>query len=534
MIPLKLEKLLKGRTVEQNRVEYKEGWNPNDIIHTICAFANDFPNVNGGYLVIGIQAEDGIPILPPKGLPRNILDSVQQEIFQYCNMITPRYIPRIEVVDYKDTGTFLIYLWCSAGDSGPYQAPIDVYAQKGTKKDRRMYYWIRPASLTVAADRDEIAELFDKFNSVPFDDRINRKATIQDIRRGYLEDFLRDSKSSLVEEINKSSLEDLLVSLEVANETDTELSIRNIGVLMFTERPDKFIPGAQIDLVKFNTEEAEGSDDFFEKTFYGPIWKQIRDVLDYINTNIIEEKVVKIQGQAESERYVNYPYNALEEAIVNAVFHKSYREPESVEVRIYVDCIRIINFPGVEKHISLEKFKTGKGRARKYRNRRIGELFKEIDLSEKQGTGITKILRELKKNGSPEPLFDMDEDRSYLETTIFMRDGFDRYSMSEKVSEKVSEIITDRVVSRDGAYIDLMGEETTFLMESTTFTDLEKTRLKRLMQYMIKFQSINSAKAADILDIQQKTASRLLAKAEKNHLLESEGRTKNKSYKLIS
>ena len=36
----------------------------------------------------------------------------------------------------------------------------------------------------------------------------------------------------------------------------------NIGVLMFTERPDKFIPGAQIDLVKFNTEEAEGSDDF--------------------------------------------------------------------------------------------------------------------------------------------------------------------------------------------------------------------------------------------------------------------------------
>ena len=62
MIPLKLETLLAGRTVEQNRVEYKEGWNPNDIIHTICAFANDLHNVNGGYLVIGIRAEDGIPV----------------------------------------------------------------------------------------------------------------------------------------------------------------------------------------------------------------------------------------------------------------------------------------------------------------------------------------------------------------------------------------------------------------------------------------------------------------------------------------
>ena len=536
MIPLKLETLLAGKTVEQNRVEYKEGWNPNDIIHTVCAFANDLHNVNGGYLVIGIKAEDGIPVLPPKGIPINRLDSIQQEIFQYCNMIVPRYIPRIEVVDYKKTGTYLLYLWCSAGDSGPYQAPIDVYAPRGKKKDKRMYYWIRPASLTVAADRDEIAELFDKFNSVPFDDRINRKATIEDIRRGYVEDFLRDSKSSLIDEINKSSLEELLVSLEVADETDTELSIRNIGVLMFTERPDKFIPGAQIDLVKFNTEEAEGSDDFFEKTFYGPIWKQVRDVLDYINTNIIEEKVVKIQGQAESERYVNYPYNALEEALVNAVFHKSYREPEPVEVRIYVDSIVIINFPGVEKYISQEKFKTGKGRARKYRNRRIGEFFKEIDLSEKQGTGITKILRELKKNGSPEPLFDMDEDRNYLETTIFIREGFKRTGMSEKMSEKVSEKnskdswknnLDDRVII----------DQKSFWIEEkySTMSELELERLYRLLTYMeqIKgFNAITSAKAAKILDIQPKTAARLLSKAEKNNIFESEGKTKNKIYRL--
>lgn len=54
---------------------------------------------------------------------------------------------------------------------------------------------------------------------------------------------------------------------------------------------------------------------------------------------VIEEKVVKIKNQAEAERYYNYPYNALEEALVNAVFHKSYREGEAVEVRIYVDCI---------------------------------------------------------------------------------------------------------------------------------------------------------------------------------------------------
>lgn len=79
-----------------------------------------------------------------------------------------------------------------------------MYAEKGQKADRTMKYWIRPASLTIDAKQDEISELFDKFNSVPFDDRVNRKATIDNIIRGYLEDFIRKSNSSLVEELNNS------------------------------------------------------------------------------------------------------------------------------------------------------------------------------------------------------------------------------------------------------------------------------------------------------------------------------------------
>lgn len=169
-----------------------------------------------------------------------------------------------------------------------------MYVEKGQKADKTMKYWIRPASLTIDAKRDEISELFDKLNSVPFDDRVNRKATIDNIRRGYLEDFIRKSNSSLVEELSNSSLEDLLLAQEVANETDTELDIRNIGVLMFTEHPEKLIPGAYIELIRFNTKEAEASDDFTEKTFTGPIWKQVQDALDYIKATVIEQKVIKV------------------------------------------------------------------------------------------------------------------------------------------------------------------------------------------------------------------------------------------------
>lgn len=74
LIPLKIEILLVGRVVEHDRVEHKTGWNPNDIIHSICAFANDYSNTNGGYIVIGVKEKNGMPVFPligvPKGKPR--------------------------------------------------------------------------------------------------------------------------------------------------------------------------------------------------------------------------------------------------------------------------------------------------------------------------------------------------------------------------------------------------------------------------------------------------------------------------------
>ena len=225
--------------------------------------------------MIGVKTENGIPILPPVGVSDELLDDIQLKIFQYCNKIEPRYIPKIEIVEYQ--GVNLVYLKCAAGDAGPYQAPVDVYSKKeaGKEQDRTMKYWIRPASLTVEAKQSEIAELFEKFASIPFVDRINNRVSMEHIRRGYLEDFIRESNSSLIEEINVRSLEDLLVSEEVTEEKGEGIAIKNIGLLMFGERPDKLIAGSKIELVRFHDKEAEASD-FTEKTFYGPIWKSLR------------------------------------------------------------------------------------------------------------------------------------------------------------------------------------------------------------------------------------------------------------------
>ena len=69
-LPINIEDLLNKRKVESNRIEFKKGWNPDKIYHTICAFATDLDNTGGGYIIVGVEQDDnGIAKRPVKGLP---------------------------------------------------------------------------------------------------------------------------------------------------------------------------------------------------------------------------------------------------------------------------------------------------------------------------------------------------------------------------------------------------------------------------------------------------------------------------------
>ena len=54
-LPVNIEDLVHGNVIEWERLEFKKGWNPEKIIHSICAFANDLNNWGGGYIILGIK-----------------------------------------------------------------------------------------------------------------------------------------------------------------------------------------------------------------------------------------------------------------------------------------------------------------------------------------------------------------------------------------------------------------------------------------------------------------------------------------------
>ena len=61
-LEMDVEDLLNKRKLESDRIEFKAGWNPDDIYHSVCAFANDYNNDGGGYIVVGVEEENGVEI----------------------------------------------------------------------------------------------------------------------------------------------------------------------------------------------------------------------------------------------------------------------------------------------------------------------------------------------------------------------------------------------------------------------------------------------------------------------------------------
>ena len=102
-----------------------------------------------------------------------------------------------------------------------------------------------------------------------------------------------------------------------------------------------------------------------------------------------------------------------------------YKEREPVEITVEPDKISILSYSGPDRSISLESIKEAKSlRSRRYRNRRLGEFLKELDLTEGRATGIPTIQKKLLENGSPKATIETDESRSYFLIDIPCRKDF--------------------------------------------------------------------------------------------------------------
>lgn len=413
-IPVSIDNIIRGNVVESARIEYKESWYPDASLKTISAFANDLDNWGGGYLVIGVQERNGLPVRPVKGLKDDEIDDIQKDILRCCKFISPAYVPQCQPVELD--GRSLLLIWCPGGYDRPYKCP-----KKPTQRNSQKIYYIRKMSSTIEATDIDVKELMALSRNIPFDDRINPRGQMSDLKYPLIRDFLMEADSGLLAGIEGRSLEEIASDMRIAEGPREDFKPLNVGLMFFNDDPEKFFPYTRIEVVNIPDPTGQGME---ERTFRGPIHRQLKDALLYLRNTVIAQRVYKQPGKAEAIRVWNYSYQALEEFLSNAVYHRSYQLYEPVTVRIESDSIEITSAPGPDRSISDEDIAGLRMKTRRYRNRRIGDFLKELHMVEGRNTGIPTALRSIRENGSPLPEFITDDDRSFFSVVMPIHRAF--------------------------------------------------------------------------------------------------------------
>lgn len=208
-------------------------------------------------------------------------------------------------------GRQVLVLWASGGQTRPYKARISL-----AKDAKEGAYYIRKGSSTVQARGNDERELLSLAATVPFDDRIQFRATLADLSRELIVDYLRQVQSELADSAGSMPLAKLGRRMNIVDGLEEAPAPRNVGLLFFHPEPHRFFPQTQIDVVWLP--DGAGDDRFEEKVFRGPLGRMLREALDYIRRNYIKEIVIKHPDRAESTRGENFPYEAIEKAVVTS------------------------------------------------------------------------------------------------------------------------------------------------------------------------------------------------------------------------
>jgi ATP-dependent DNA helicase RecG len=122
------------------------------------------------------------------------------------------------------------------------------------------------------------------------------------------------------------------------------------------------------------------------KEFSGSILKQIDDVFKYID--FFNRTRSEFSGLDRIDT-LDYPVEAVREALLNAVTHRDYSYSSSTLISLFDDRIEFVSLGGLPKGITYNDMLLG---ISVLRNSHVADIFYRLHLIEAYGTGIQKIM----------------------------------------------------------------------------------------------------------------------------------------------
>ena len=411
MTEKELELLIKER--EMQRIEFKASFGI-EAIETACAFAN----AAGGYIILGLDDNGDISNLPLR----------DEALRDYENRIATSTEPSVAVDAEKVPfrGEYVIALKV-------VENPLKPVSFKGRS-------YIRKGSVNHKMTPAEISECHLRSTGSSMDAVTVTRGTKEDLDMNKVAEYMKKANSE--KRRNFDLNDDPWLILQKLEWVRSETEITRAAYLLFAKDPQIKFPQAIIHAGAFK----DGAFIYSNKDIAGNIQYQVDETINFIKTNIHQS--IFITGKAEHDRYWDYPINAIRETITNAICHRDYGSPYTIQVKVIEDRI-IIDSPGsLPFDMSIDMLMEDYHPSRP-RNKIIAQAFYDMHLTEFYGSGIKRIREECKTNGNTCPTFQ--EKMNTFTTTYFPRQLDETIKLeNDSTYDPLSNLVLSAIIKQPG------------------------------------------------------------------------------------
>jgi ATP-dependent DNA helicase RecG len=366
---------------ESQNIEYKQIWR-NDCLKAICAFANG----DGGVLSIGIDDKGELVGLTNK---KKLLEDIPNTIKNKLGIIPSVKADKDNVIRIKVVSS---------------SVPVSYNGK----------YYLRSGSTVQELQGKFLSEFLLKKSGKTWDSIIEEGTNIDKIDGHTIEKFKRyasDRIPSITKEIDNKIL---LQKLDLMDDKD----LKRGSVLLFGINPQKLFLQSVVRIGKFLSDTQIQTTDIVK----GNLFVQLENSLEILRTKYLISNI-KYEGIHRRD-ILEYPYEALREAIINALIHRNYDTTSQIQIRVYPDKLVIMNEGKLPPEVPVEKLKTN--HLSIPRNKLLAETFYYAGFIESWGHGTLKIIEKCLEQGLPEPDF---KEENNVMTVIFYKDKFNKENL---------------------------------------------------------------------------------------------------------
>lgn len=346
-----------GEATAYDKKEKLEAGKPKSWLKSVSAFANG----NGGTLIFGISDNDRIVGLADA-------ESDSEVISEYVKTrLDP--VPDIHLEFKEIDGKKLILLHVKAGTETPYYYIGD--------KQRIAY--IRIGNESVAADRLQLKALVLKGSGRTYD-ALPSTYKFKDMAFTQL-------RSACYKRLHRSFDDSEFTSWGIIDENGT---LTNAGALLADDSP---IRQSRIFCTRWNglTMTSGLGEALDDAELEGSVIGQLQDAVAFIRNNSHKRWWKEADHR---EELPDYPERAVTEVICNAIIHRDYQELGSeIHIDIYDDRMEVYSPGGMIDGRLIQQLNPLSVPSKR-RNPLLADFFSRLDLMERRGSGMKKILGE--------------------------------------------------------------------------------------------------------------------------------------------